>query len=84
MEDHEWVMTIRDQLAKENREGGEMKDSPCPLCKRPLSQRSDYVRCNPCGVNFLPGEDLDKDPRPERYRKMVAEARAAQKPKEAA
>lgn len=36
---------------------------PCPLCQRPRVQRSDYIRCNPCGKNWLNGEDLTKDPR---------------------
>lgn len=36
---------------------------PCPKCGRPRVQRSDYVRCNPCGQNWLDGEDLSRDPR---------------------
>jgi len=43
-------------------------ESPCPFCKRPRVMRSDYVRCNPCGVNWLMEEMhlrnyLDRDPR---------------------
>lgn len=30
--------------------------SPCPFCKRPRVQRSTYVRCNPCGLNWLDEE----------------------------
>jgi hypothetical protein len=36
---------------------------PCPFCGRARVQRSDYVRCNPCGKNWLNGEDLSLDPR---------------------
>ncbi len=35
---------------------------PCPFCQKPRVQRSDYVRCNPCGTNWLEGEDLSKNP----------------------
>lgn len=52
---------------------------PCPLCGVPRVQRSDYVRCNPCGVNWLNGEDLDKDPKIARYRQMVEEQRRSSK-----
>lgn len=43
-------------------------EPPCPFCRRPRVERSDYIRCNPCGINWLneemhlPGY-LDKDPR---------------------
>lgn len=36
---------------------------PCPFCKTPRNQRSDYIRCRPCGLNWLEGEDLNRDPR---------------------
>jgi uncharacterized Zn finger protein (UPF0148 family) len=36
---------------------------PCPKCGVPRCQRSDYIRCCPCGLNWLPGENMDKDPR---------------------
>jgi hypothetical protein len=36
---------------------------PCPWCGRPRVQRSDYVRCCRCGVNWLDGQDLNRDPR---------------------
>jgi len=54
---------IMDQLKREITHGGELKDLPCPLCSLPRSQRSDYIRCSPCGVNWLKGEDPQKDPR---------------------
>ena len=30
--------------------------SPCPFCRTPRVQRSDYIRCNPCGINWLDEE----------------------------
>ena len=30
--------------------------SPCPFCQTPRVQRSDYVRCNLCGINWLDEE----------------------------
>ena len=38
-------------------------EPPCPFCKRIRVRRSSYIRCNPCGVNWSPGEDISKDPR---------------------
>ncbi len=40
--------------------------SPCPFCKMPRNQRTDYIRCRSCGINWLQGENLDKDPRIQR------------------
>lgn len=61
---------LMEKLKREAIEGGELKDLPCPLCGRTRSQRSDYIRCTPCATNWLDGEDLSKDPRIERHRKM--------------
>lgn len=49
------------QRLKAYRKGGDQ--SPCPFCKVPRFQRSDYVRCCVCGINWLPGEPLGVDPR---------------------
>ena len=43
-------------------------EPPCPFCRRPRVLRSDYVRCNPCGINWLAEEMhlpdyLNHDPR---------------------
>lgn len=35
---------------------------PCPFCSRPRVERSDYIRCNPCGINWLLGTDWSKRP----------------------
>ena len=29
---------------------------PCPWCGKPRVQRSTYIRCNPCGTNWLQEE----------------------------
>lgn len=50
---------------------------PCPMCGVPRVQRSDYVRCNPCGVNWLDGEAMDRNPKVERWEKMIASTRPA-------
>lgn len=43
-------------------------EPPCPFCQTPRVTRSDYIRCNRCGVNWLDGEMhlanyLNSDPR---------------------
>ncbi len=47
--------------------------SRCPYCQRPRVQRSTYIRCNPCGINWLDEEMhlpnyLNLDPRVARGR----------------
>jgi hypothetical protein len=58
------------KLSREAKEGGELKELPCPLCGRPRSQRSEYVRCTPCATNWMDGEDLGKDPRIDRFNQI--------------
>jgi uncharacterized Zn finger protein (UPF0148 family) len=31
-------------------------EPPCPWCGIPRVRRSDYIRCNPCGTNWLDSE----------------------------
>ena len=47
-------------------------EPPCPLCGKPRVVRSDYIRCNPCAVNWLDGENLSRDPRIERQAAHMA------------
>ena len=59
------VMREQLRLAYLNEAGTE---PPCPWCKSPRVARSDYIRCNRCGVNWLNEEMhlpryLDRDPR---------------------
>jgi hypothetical protein len=65
-------MTLGQQLLDELKKGG--KQAPCPFCRIPRVQRSDYIRCCRCGINWLAGEALDKDPRNERMRLMIESA----------
>jgi len=56
-----------EMTAKQRREE-KGAEPPCPFCKKPRVQRSDYVRCNSCGVNWLDLEInlpnyLGRDPR---------------------
>jgi uncharacterized Zn finger protein (UPF0148 family) len=57
----------RDKVREELKKGG--TGPPCPFCGLPRVQRSDYLRCPRCGVNWLEGEALDCDPRRERQRR---------------
>ena len=72
----EWSRTIHAKLAKEAKEGGELTELPCPMCGRPRSQRSDYVRCTPCGLNWLEGEDLGHNPKVERWAQFLESVRS--------
>lgn len=49
---------------REIEQGG--TESPCPFCGVPRVERSDYIRCCGCGINWLAGEDLKSDPRAQR------------------
>lgn len=66
-----WAVGIREKLKTEAAKGGELKELPCPFCHRPRSQRGDYIRCTPCALNWSAGEDLNKDPRIQRFKKML-------------
>ena len=52
---------VKADRLKSYRKGGDQ--SSCPFCKVPRFQRSDYVRCCVCGINWPPGDDLNRDPR---------------------
>lgn len=66
---------VRAKIEQENKVGGDLTDLPCPFCKKPRSQRSTYIRCQPCGINWLAGEDPATDPRIDRFKQVVASAR---------
>ncbi len=51
-------------------------EMPCPFCKVPRVKRSDYIRCNGCGINWLDGENLMRNPKAERWEKLLTSARA--------
>jgi len=66
----------RDTLTAEIKHGG--KESPCPHCGLPRVKRSTYIRCSRCGINWLEGDPLDKDPRNARQRKLIDDMQAMQ------
>lgn len=35
---------------------------PCPFCGRPRVERSTYIRCNPCELNWGEDQDIFKHP----------------------
>lgn len=66
----EWAMMTLEQqeLARQERLDEPGTEPPCPFCQRPRVSRSDYIRCNRCGVNWLNEEMhlrnyLSRDPR---------------------
>ena len=70
-------MTLAECMAqtREERLAEKGTEPNCPFCQRPRVARSSYIRCNPCGVNWLDSEMqfrdyLERDPR-------VARAEAA-------
>jgi ribosomal protein L37AE/L43A len=66
------TMTYEEQEEARRERLAEVGTEPaCPFCQRPRVRRSDYTRCDRCGVNWLDGEDLSKDPRNERKRAML-------------
>lgn len=77
MSDSHEVARVRDKIEKENRVGGELADKLCPFCRKARSQRSTYIRCQPCGVNWFDGEDLSKDPKIARFAAVIAAGRKA-------
>ena len=48
------MLTYEDQeLNRQERLNEVGTEPPCPFCQRPRMARSDYVRCNLCGINWL-------------------------------
>jgi len=48
------MLTYQDQeLNRQERMSEVGTEPPCPFCHQPRVMRSDYVRCNLCGVNWL-------------------------------
>lgn len=65
----------KDTLRKEILGGG--KEAPCPHCSVPRVQRTDYIRCCRCGINWCAGEPLDQDPREFRRQQTIQQIAAA-------
>jgi hypothetical protein len=71
-----WISMTREE--RMNEVGTE---PTCPFCQRPRVTRSDYIRCNRCGVNWLQSEMdlpnyLDRDPRVARKERALTESTA--------
>ena len=70
------MMTQEQQeAARRERLNEKGTEPPCPWCKVPRVLRSDYIRCNRCGVNWLASEMglqdyLNLDPRVARARSV--------------
>ena len=45
---------------------------PCPFCQRPRVARSDYIRCNRCGINWL----LEESHLPDYLNRLPSAARS--------
>ena len=58
----EKILSTKAQIQRETVLGGALKELPCPFCKLPRCLRSDYVRCQKCGVNWWIGTDLSRNP----------------------
>ena len=72
------MLTLEQQEAnRQDRLNEQGTEPPCPFCKGPRVSRSDYVRCCPCGINWLDEEMhlpdyLNMDPRVARERERRA------------
>lgn len=51
------MLTLEQQEANNSDRRDELgTEPPCPFCKKPRVARSSYIRCNPCGINWLDEE----------------------------
>lgn len=57
METTEWFKLTPEQRVSEHGDEPE-----CPFCHNPRVTRSSYVRCNPCGMNWMDGSDIFQHP----------------------
>ena len=68
------MLTLEQQEANRQDRMNEVgTEPPCPFCRRPRVKRSDYIRCNPCAINWLAEEMslpnyLNEDPRVSRQK----------------
>jgi ribosomal protein L37AE/L43A len=59
----ELTMEQQQEAARQERLNEPGTEPPCPLCQRPRVKRSDYIRCNRCGLNWTNGEQaIDRHP----------------------
>lgn len=57
-------MTLAELMAQtpEERMAEAGNEPPCPFCERLRVRRSSYIRCNPCGKNWMEGQDIFRHP----------------------
>jgi len=63
------------EAARQERLNEPGTEAPCPFCQRPRVKRSNYIRCHAEGINWLDGENLDRNPKAERWEKFLANVR---------
>jgi hypothetical protein len=56
------LAAARKERMKEIEDGGELAELPCPYCNLPRCDRSDYIRCSKCGLNWPKGYDYGVHP----------------------
>lgn len=57
------MLTFEEQeQARQDRMNEAGTEPPCPMCKKPRVTRTDYIRCNPCGLNWSEGQAIDRHP----------------------
>jgi hypothetical protein len=54
---HDELEALRARIISEKGTG-----PPCPYCGVPRVTRSSYIRCNPCGKNWMNGADISRHP----------------------
>lgn len=64
------LLEVRDQAKLETLGGGTL--GPCPFCGVARHQRTCYVRCNVCSLNWEAGSDLSVHPRVSQVAKVLA------------
>ena len=66
-------------LTREQRLAEKGSEPPCPFCGRARVSRSDYIRCNRCGLNWMNGEDINLNPHLSREPYLTTKATASTK-----
>lgn len=72
------ILRVKEQVKREIEVGGTLTNLPCPFCGLPRCERSDYIRCSHCGINWGHGQDYSHDPKIAQYKAMVAGQTKAQ------
>ena len=65
----EWAKGVKERIAYELEHRG--SEAPCPFCGLPRCERSDYIRCSRCGINWCEGDNLDIHPHLSKVQKQA-------------